>query len=382
MPPIIQNFRYRPEIDGLRAIAVLAVVFFHAGIGMPGGFIGVDVFFVISGYLITSLIIKDLQTDTFSLASFWERRARRIFPAAAAMVLIVLVAGWFLLLPTDYSTLAKAAAWQAVFAANFYFWKTTNYFSGPADEQPLLHTWSLAVEEQFYLFVPLILIALFRSPRLRRRPILIFVFIVGFVASFAISIIAVSRAPGAAFYLLPTRAWELLAGSIVAVMPSIALTTSRWIRELFCWVGLAAIMIPCLLYSKETPFPGIAALPPCLGTALIIWASSRETSETRNYACRLLAWRPMVFIGLISYSIYLWHWPLFAFGRYLSITPLSSQFSMALVVASFIFAIASWRLVETPYRKRTLGSSRKAMFTWAFSSVAAAVCDHCILAGF
>ena len=158
MPPIIQNFRYRPEIDGLRAIAVLAVVFFHAGIGMPGGFIGVDVFFVISGYLITSLIIKDLQTDTFSLASFWERRARRIFPAAAAMVLIVLVAGWFLLLPTDYSTLAKAAAWQAVFAANFYFWKTTNYFSGPADEQPLLHTWSLAVEEQFYLFVPLILI--------------------------------------------------------------------------------------------------------------------------------------------------------------------------------------------------------------------------------
>ena len=170
MSPLINHFRYRPEVDGLRAFAVLAVVLFHAGLGVPGGYLGVDVFFVISGYLITSLIFKDLQDSQFSLARFWERRARRILPAAIVMVLATMVAGWFLLLPSDYASFGWTAVWQALFAANFRFWLNTNYFAGPAGEQPLLHTWSLAVEEQFYLFFPLLLLGLFRFSPLASAP--------------------------------------------------------------------------------------------------------------------------------------------------------------------------------------------------------------------
>jgi peptidoglycan/LPS O-acetylase OafA/YrhL len=278
--PLISNFRYRPEIDGLRAIAVMAVVLFHAGLGVTGGFIGVDVFFVISGFLITSLIFKDLEAGKFSFTNFWERRARRIIPASVAMVFAVLIAGWFLLLPSDYAALGKSAAMHAAFAANFYFWRSTNYFSGPADELPLLHTWSLAVEEQFYLFVPLLLAGLFRLPKLRSRRVLLLLFGIGFVISLALSIIAVPRMPAAAFYLLPTRAWELLAGSIIAILPTVSL--SRPLRELLCWTGFALILIPCFLYTKQTPFPGLAALPPCLGTALFIWVSGSTASEIQN----------------------------------------------------------------------------------------------------
>ena len=209
--PLIQNFRYRPEVDGLRAVAVLAVVLFHAGLGFPGGYIGVDVFFVISGYLITSLIINDLEQGRFTLTNFWERRARRIIPALAAVVPATLIAGWFLLTPRDYADLGKSAACQSVFGANFYFWRTTlgGYFAGAADEMPLLHTWSLAVEEQFYLIVPLTLAGLFRIPGLRTRRVLFALFGAGILVSLLVSLYGVAHYRVAAFYLLPTRAWEL-----------------------------------------------------------------------------------------------------------------------------------------------------------------------------
>ena len=344
--PIIRDFRYRPEIDGLRAIAVMAVVLFHAGLGVSGGFIGVDVFFVISGFLITSLIIKDLEAGKFTLANFWERRARRIIPAAVVLVFVVLAAGWFLLLPSDYAALGKSAAWHAAFAANIYFWRNTNYFASAAEEQPLLHTWSLAVEEQFYLIVPLLLLALFRFPYFRSRGLLLALFLIGFAFSLALSIVVVPRMPAVAFYLLPTRAWELLAGSIIAILPAASL--SRIWREILCGIALITIVVPCFIYTKETPFPGLAALPPCLGTALFIWASGPASTSIQNSTFNiqnLLAARPVVFIGLISYSLYLWHWPLFAFSTYWALDPLSLPYRLCLVAASFVLAILSWRFV-------------------------------------
>jgi peptidoglycan/LPS O-acetylase OafA/YrhL len=397
--PLIADFRYRPEIDGLRAIAVMAVVLFHAGLGVPGGFIGVDVFFVISGFLITSLILKDLESGKFTLAHFWERRARRIIPASVVMVLAVLIAGWFLLLPSDYANLGKSTAWQAVFGANFHFWRNTNYFAGAAEEQPLLHTWSLAVEEQFYLFVPVLLLALFHFPAFRRRGALLALFLTGFLLSLTLSILLVPRMPAAAFYLLPTRAWELLCGSIVAILPAAAIP--RWVREILSFSGLAAILVPCFLYTKETSFPGLAALPPCLGTALFIWAANqgagirRLGSEVRSQesggqgnsaqspevreqpafnsyslaSCVLpscvLGLRPIVFIGLISYSLYLWHWPFFSFSAYWALEPISLAHRLILVAASLVLATLSWKLIEMPFRSRRFGVSRSSMFAYA-----------------
>lgn len=186
--PLIRNFRYRPEIDGLRAVAVLAVVLFHAGFGCSGGYVGVDVFFVISGFLITSLIWKDLEDGRFTFANFWERRARRIIPALVVVTVATLIAGWFLLLPPDFESLGKASAAQAVFAANLYYWRDSDYFASDADSKPLLHTWSLAVEEQFYLFVPFLLWGLFRSIALRNRMAVISILLTGFILSFIISI--------------------------------------------------------------------------------------------------------------------------------------------------------------------------------------------------
>ena len=281
--PLIQNFRYRPEIDGLRAIAVLAVVLYHAGLGVSGGFIGVDVFFVISGFLISSLIIKDLESGKFTLAGFWERRIRRILPAVAVVVLATLVAGWFLLLPDDYASLGKSAVFQALCSANIYFWRIpSGYFAVKVDELPLLHTWSLAVEEQFYMVVPLLLFGSFRMSAFRHRGTLLSFIAAGMAVSLTASICWVVPHPSAAFYSLPSRAWELLCGASVAILPASALLNSRTIRETLTWLALTAIIAPCFLYTKETPFQGLAALPPCLGTALFIWASSYRQQTTDN----------------------------------------------------------------------------------------------------
>ena len=347
---LIREFRYRPEVDGLRAIAVLAVVFYHAGLGVRGGFIGVDVFFVISGFLITSLIIKDLQEGKFTMLHFWERRARRIIPALVVVVLATLTAGWFLLLPSDYAKLGKSACYQSVFAANVFFWRNTGYFAGPAEQMPLLHTWSLAVEEQFYLVVPLALSGLFCFPRLRRRGFLLALFALGILISLAGSIYGVAHHPRATFYLLPTRAWELLVGAFVALLPTAALGSRQ--RDVWCWLALGLILAPCFVYTKETPFPGLAALPPCLGTALFIWASGVTTGNRLPQVAQLLAKRPVVFIGLISYSLYLWHWPLFAFSAYWALEPQPLTYRLGLAAAAFPLAILSWKFVETPFRKR------------------------------
>ncbi len=374
MPSLIQSFRYRPEVDGLRAVAVLAVVLFHAGLGFPGGYIGVDVFFVISGYLITSLILTDLEQGRFTIVNFWERRARRIIPALATVVLATLIAGWFLLLPGDYASLGKSAIWQSLFMANIYFWKATvaGYFAGAADEMPLLHTWSLAVEEQFYLIVPLVLTALFRFPRLRTLRVLLALFASGILVSLVASVYGVAYHRSVAFYFLPSRAWELLLGATIAILPPAWLIHQLPVRETVCYAGLAAILLPCFLYTGQTPFPGLAALPPCLGTALIVWGNTRNGQDTPPTSLgRLLAIRPVVFIGLISYSLYLWHWPIFAFSTYyLAGEPLTLGRRIVLIALGFALAIFSWRFLETPFRRKIVCARRNGMFRFAATALA------------
>ncbi len=353
---MIEKLPYRPEIDGLRAVAVLAVVLFHGGFSCPGGYVGVDVFFVISGFLITSLIWKDLENSSFTFSNFWERRARRIIPALVVVTLATLLIGWFVLLPADFKSLGQASASQSVFGANIFYWLDFDYFSSHADEKPLLHTWSLAVEEQFYLIFPFLLWGLFRVARLRSRTVVLLVLIVGFAISFALSIYGVVYHPRAAFYLLPTRAWELLLGALLPFLPpDPSLLNRRMLREFFSLAGFGLILIPVFLYTPQTPFPGFAALVPCLGTALLIWANGQIVDG-------LLKTRPLVFIGSISYSLYLWHLPFLAFSHYLALGPIPSGQRAAILCFAFLVATLSWKYVETPFRKRTLVARGKTLF--------------------
>ena len=360
----ILDFKYRPEIDGLRAIAVLAVVLFHAELGVSGGYVGVDVFFVISGYLITTLITRELIQSRFSMLDFWYRRIKRIFPAAVVLVLAVLVSGWFLLLPDDYVKLADSAIYQSLMAANMYFWQHVGYFSGPAEEMPLLHTWSLAVEEQYYVIMPIVLMLCFRMIGKFNRSKLIFVILIMMIVSFALSVFAVKNMPVAAFYLLPTRAWEMLLGSLVAMLP--ALKAKRKVKEALSWLGLLSILGSCFFYTEMLPFPGIAALLPCVGSALFIIATLERHGESGGSSvAKLLSNRAIVFVGLISYSLYLWHWPVFAFTAYLTTSPLGIMARVGLVLLSLVFGVLSWRFVETPFRKGFIIGSRKKAFTGA-----------------
>jgi peptidoglycan/LPS O-acetylase OafA/YrhL len=239
------DFRYRPEIDGLRAVAVVAVVLFHYGFGCSGGYVGVDVFFVISGFLIPSLIWKDLESGRFTFANFWERRARRIVPALVAVTIAALAAGWFLLLPADYENLGQASAAQAVIAANIHYWLSSGYFADGANTKPLIHTWSLAVEEQFYLIVPFLFWLIFRSARLRSPKAVLSLLLAGFGLSFGLSVYGVAHHREATFYLLPTRAWELLLGAIVIFLPiPRASLGRRGVRENLAVLGITLILNP------------------------------------------------------------------------------------------------------------------------------------------
>ncbi len=486
--------KYRKDIDGLRAIAVLIVVFYHAGLGFPGGYVGVDVFFVISGYLITGLILKDLERGAFSLANFWERRIRRIFPALAVMVAGTMVAGWFLLLPDDLAKLGASVIAQALLVSNFYFWRTTNYFGGANEEKPLLHTWSLAVEEQFYLIFPIALMAIWAyfNYRLRkigttndtkghehgggdfntedtestierrgrremeqsevgpkgegagateskggaglrlagqagaafsnpstselardsentslnrsaigpasslatshstldtglssldskapaaspigdtRRWALFWIFAAVALLSLVLSTWGVKAQPFATFFLLPTRAWELLIGSMLAVLPATVVIRSAALRELLSLVGLAGIFVPVFFYGEQTPFPGLAALPPCFGTAILIWANTpASAANSQGWIARWLAWRPMVFIGLISYSLYLWHWPVISFAKYLGVFPQSPVAQSILLASIFALSIFSWKFVEQPFRLRAVQGNFKKVFSFGLAA--------------
>lgn len=350
--------KQRHDIDGLRALAVLPVVAFHAGIRqVPGGFVGVDIFFVISGYLIGAIILDAVNRREFSYLGFYERRIRRIAPALLVMIAATALLGYFLLFPVEYRRLSLSALAAVGSVSNFYFWATADYFA-PSTEEPLLHTWSLAVEEQFYILLPPLLVLAHRWFPGRVRWVVAGTLIGSLVAS----AVLVETAPMAAFYSPFTRTWELMLGVMLAA--GLRLPSGRAVRELAAWSGVAMILAAVLLYTKRTPFPGLAALPPALGTALIIWAGEQGSTSVG----RLLSVRPMVWIGLISYSLYLWHWPVMFFLRTTGLPFGEGQravFGLTAVVLSFVLAALSWRYVEQPFRIGHSSLNRRQVFRWA-----------------
>lgn len=359
--------KQRHEIDGLRALAVLPVILFHAGVpALGGGFVGVDVFFVISGYLITSLLLKDLQAGRFSLLDFYERRARRILPALFLVLLCCLPFAWLWLLPSDAKSFAQSLTAVTVFASNLLFWQTSSYFDSQADLKPLLHTWSLAVEEQYYLFFPLLLLAL---RRFRTRS-LVAVLLVVTLISLGWAEAQVRTQPEASFYLLHTRAWELLLGALTAIwlMQRGELPPPSPITQSASMIGLALLVLANLAFDRSTPFPSLWAVIPTLGTALII-----AFAHPHSLVGRLLSWRPLVAVGLISYSAYLWHQPLFAFARHRSLETPGVPLMLFLSVCSLLLAYMSWRWVEQPWRDRSRFSRRQVFLMALVGSLAFAV---------
>jgi peptidoglycan/LPS O-acetylase OafA/YrhL len=350
----MNHLAYRRDIDGLRAVAVLAVVLFHFGIpGFAGGFVGVDIFFVISGYLITSIIHRERQSGYFSFIEFWVRRARRILPALVVMVVACLIVGWFLLVPRDYEELGRSARYQAMFISNVLFARQDGYFDTDSELKPLLHTWSLAVEEQFYILLPVLLALLSRYVRAWRRSLLGIA-----LASFVISLWQVQQAPAQAFFLLPARAWELLAGSLLAVAPVANRAVASSVRQAVATVGITAVAVAIAFYDWRTAFPGLAALLPVLGTVAIIWSGAGQ----RTWLSSVLGTRPMVAVGLISYSWYLWHWPVHVFADYAAVDGIAVHENIALIMFSLVLGYLSWRWVETPLRgRRWLAQPRQAV---------------------
>lgn len=360
--------QYRPDIDGLRAVAVILVVLFHFGVkGFSGGYIGVDVFFVISGFLITSLIHDEIVQGRFSFARFYERRIRRIIPALFVVVAASFIAGWFILLPWDYDNFARSALATVTFVSNIWFWhETEDYFSRAGEYAPLLHTWSLAVEEQFYIVFPPLLILLARLLRPRRLMALVAAIC---AVSFVYSAFLVAHQPEAAFFLSPGRAWELGLGALLALGLAPRLGND-WLREALAVAGLAAIVAAAVLFRHGTPFPGYAALAPCLGAAALIHTGVRGPGQRQTWVARTLSLRPVVFVGLISYSLYLWHWPILVFLRHVFADPvLPARVTLLAAGASGAAAVLSWLFVERPLRARGRIRRREVFVAWGAASV-------------
>jgi peptidoglycan/LPS O-acetylase OafA/YrhL len=335
---------YRNDIQGLRGVSVLAVVVFHLALGLPGGFVGVDVFFVISGFLMTGIISDEyIRRGTLSFGEFYSRRIRRIFPALLAMILLTTALGYFLLLPGDYKEFAQSGLYAALSLGNVFFFFSTGYFDIPSESKGLLHTWSLGVEEQFYLIWPPIMFALLAVAKGRRASMAwLLLCIVG--AGFLASVYGVLANPKAAFYLLHARLWELAAGGLLVFVPRLR---SRGLNELLPAAGLALILWSVFFLSPAGLFPGWNALPAVAGAALIINPASASSS-----VARVLALQPLPFLGRISYSLYLWHWPLIVFWRqYRSGAALTIAEAGILAGASVLVAFASWKWVEQPFRK-------------------------------
>ena len=368
------GMKYRPDIDGLRAVAVLSVLAFHIGLSrFGGGFVGVDVFFVISGYLISSIIFAEINASRFTLAGFYERRIRRIFPALVAMLAVAGVVAVIYLLPGELVDYAKSMLAATGSVSNLYFWQHSGYFSLPLS-MPLLHTWSLAVEEQFYISFPLFLLLVRRFFPQRLRTAVVVLFFISFVTSCMV----VRRNPETAFYMPYTRAWELLLGTLLSlgIFPRLR---SAWLRNIATLGGIGMITWSVLFYTKDTLFPGPSALVPCVGSALIIWAGEAGSSLVGT----VLSWRPVVFIGLISYSLYLWHWPvivLHTMGMLVSLGSIDWAAHSALLSVhrldmlieiglSFLLGILSWRFVERPFRIGHLRLSGRPLFALAGGAI-------------
>ncbi len=339
---------------------MLPVILFHAGFEtFSGGFVGVDVFFVISGYLITTIILEELDQGKFSIVNFYERRARRILPALFFVVLVCIPFAWFWMLPSDMRNFTQSLVAVSIFASNILFWLENDYFDTAAERKPLLHTWSLAVEEQYYILFPIFLILFWR---MGKRFILVTLALF-FLASLALAHWGSYAKPAAAFYLLPTRSWEVLIGVFAAFYLSKAnrKVFSKAASEFGGWLGVVLILYAIFAYSKATPFPGFYALVPTFGTSLIILFATQQTTVGK-----FLGNKAFVCIGLISFSAYLWHQPLFAFARLRSLTEPSVTTFLALSVLALVLAYFSRKFVEAPFRSKNK-FERKQIFIFTFS---------------
>ena len=359
--------RHRKELDGLRALAILPVILFHAGFKVfSGGFVGVDVFFVISGYLITSAILVDTSAGTFNLARFYERRARRLLPALLLVLTVSIPLAWGSLLPADLKNFSLSLIAVTLFASNFLFWHWSGYFDSASELKPLLHTWSLGVEAQYYLLFPVFFLAVWKFGR---RWTLVALILLALASLILAQWTSVDK-PFFTFFLLPTRGFELLIGACVSlhlaqtpisesqqpVNPSRdrAYSIAKIRDETIPGLGVALVVLPIFIFDRQTPFPSIYTLVPTLGTAiLIVYATQRV------FVGRLLASPPFVGIGLVSYSAYLWHQPLFAFARQRSAERPEPVSLAMLSVVVMVIAYLSWRFVEKPFRSEKIISSAK-----------------------
>ena len=333
--------KYRAEIDGLRALAVIPVVLFHTGVEIfSGGFVGVDVFFVISGYLITTLLIEDIENKKFSIINFYERRARRILPAFFFMVFSCLIIGWFILTPYFYRDLLQTSFAISIFSSNVLLYIKSGYFDSFSQLKPFLHTWSLAVEEQYYILFPILLIMFWK---LGKNATLFFLSVL-FIISLLLSEWLLNYDSKANFYLLPSRAWELLAGSIAAFI-----TQKKGVKKnnILALIGLSAIFFSIYLFDEKTPSPSFYTLIPVLGVVLLILFGNRET-----LVARFLGTKPLVWIGLLSYSIYLWHQPLLSFLRHSVLGKPSNFQYLCANILIILVSYLSWRYVEHPFRNK------------------------------
>lgn len=334
------TIKYRPDIDGLRAVAVFLVVVYHAFPShLTGGFIGVDVFFVISGFLITSIISKEIKNGKFTVIGFYKRRIDRIFPSLIIVMMFVFVFGWFVLLPDEYKQSGKMLAASSVFMTNIVLFRDVGYFDISSNLKPLLHLWSLGIEEQFYLAFPLILLIIKKT-----KSSVIFVLSILIVFSFLPNLY--TNSPDRAFYLPQYRMWELLSGSILALSIHKITYFNKWIRNTLSFIGLILILAPSFVFTNDMVFPGWIITIPILGSILIIGFG--KNSIINNY---ILSSKIFVFMGLISFPLYLWHWPLFSFANIISGNNTNTSTMLILLAASVMLSIFTYKAVETPLKK-------------------------------
>jgi peptidoglycan/LPS O-acetylase OafA/YrhL len=351
-----ENVRYRPDIDGLRALAIAPVLLFHVDVrGFAGGYVGVDIFFVISGFLISQIIARQLASGDFSLAGFYAQRVRRIFPALFAMIAATIAVGSQILLPMDFGRLGISALSTTLFASNLYFARHTGYFGSGAEDSPLLHSWSLAVEEQYYILFPLLMLIVFRYGARYRLVCMALAAI-----SFASCVLLVAWAPTDAFYLPISRAWEFLAGAVLGIGRVPQFRSQR--QALVAGVaGAGLIGWAIFTFSAATVFPGFNALFPVVGAMLLI-----HSGGAGSVVSRVLSLPVPVFLGRISYSLYLWHWPMIVFWKYRTDGQWRAWEQAALIVASLIVAVLSWRFIEEPFRR---SSKRDVHATFRFAAI-------------
>lgn len=339
----LHNQKYRSDIDGMRALAVGLVLICHGfPTLLPGGFIGVDIFFVLSGYLITSILINDFQKERFSLKTFYERRVRRIFPALTTVLIFILIVSWYCLFSTEFSLIGKHISASTLFSENLLLWSESSYFDVSSDLKPTLHLWSLAIEEQFYIFLPLILYVIYKK-KFNLLPVLISTIVI----SLSLNIYDVVKNPTAAYYSPFGRSWELLIGSLLAALQIKNYNFLNKFKNLQSFIGLLLILLG-LFFAREDNFPGVIALLPTIGTALLI--SGGSSSWVNKYIFSL---SPLVWLGIISYPLYLWHWPLMSLSHII-FNDLSTFKAIACIILSIVLAYLTFLFIEKPFREKRI----------------------------